>query len=276
MKINRTATIILLISCLLICIGAVLAFSLNKSSESHPIDPQSVITKHYPGLETVIIPESTPSQIKEYEGFTLSFNKDNHTANYVAWELLGEETEGEEGRHNKFWTDTDLKNCPSTSDYSRTGFDRGHLCPAADQKWSATAMEDCFSMSNIAPQAHALNNGAWKTLETKERQWAIRDSAIVIVAGPIYSPDDKKTIGRNKVRVPGAFFKVLLAPYIDYPRAIAFVYPNTVSPGNMQNYAMSVDKLEELTGFDFFPALPDEIENLVEGSFSFKEWNKLK
>lgn len=148
------------------------------------------------------------------------------------------------------------------------------MCPSADQKWSPQAMEDCFVMANICPQTHALNNGAWKTLENKERQWAKRDSAIMIIAGPIYNESDTSRIGYSSVRVPGAFFKVLLSPYTDQPKAIAFVYPNMTAPGNMQNYAMSVDELEKMTGYDFFPALPDEIEKEVESSFSFKEWNK--
>lgn len=228
---------------------------------------------HYSGLENVIIPASLPSQIKEYTGFTVSFNKDNKTPNYVSWELLANETDGDEARYNKFWTDTDIISCPAHADYTYSGYDRGHMCPSADQKWNPQAMIDCFVMANICPQHPDLNQKAWLTLENKERQWAQRDSCIMIIAGPIYSDSDKEKIGGAQVRVPGAFFKVLLAPYLDKPRAIAFVYPNMASPGNMENYAMSVDQLEQLTGYDFFSALPDDIEFAVEASFSFKDWN---
>lgn len=133
-------------------------------------------------------------------------------------------------------------------------------------------MDDCFVMANMCPQDHALNSGAWNTLENKERVWAKRDSAIMIVAGPIYEGTDLKTIG-NGVLVPSAFFKVLLAPYVEKPRAIAFVYPNMSAPGNMQNYVMTVDDLEKLTGYDFFATLPDSLENEVESVASFREWN---
>ena len=230
--------------------------------------------KHYPALESVMLPEGLPSQTKEYIGFTIDFNKDNHTPNYVAWELLGKETTGASGRSNQFWTDPDIEGCPSTKDYTRSGYDRGHMCPSGDQKWSQEAMEDCFVMANICPQKHEINNGAWKTLETKERQWAERDSALMIIAGPIYTEQDRERIGRMGVRVPGAFFKVLLAPYLENPRGIAFVYPNMTAPGNMQDYAMSIDDLEKILGYDFFPSLPDDIENKVESEFSFKEWNR--
>ncbi len=225
-------------------------------------------------LLDVTIPSSTPSQIKDYEGFRVSFNKENRTPNWVAWELLGSETDGPIGRYNNFWSDPEIEGCPSTYDYRNSGYDRGHLCPAADQKWSQTAMENCFSLANMCPQDHSLNTGAWKTLEGKERLWAQRDSAIVIISGPIYSDSDKKRIGDSGVRVPGAFFKVLAAPYLDTPRGIAFVYPNMAAPGNMENYVMTIDDVEQLTGYDFLSALPDDIENEIESKTSFKEWNR--
>lgn len=230
--------------------------------------------RHIDGLDRVAMPSAVPSQLKEYEGFALSFNRQNRTPNWVAWELLGDETAGVHSRSDKFWQDQALADCPESGDYTRSGYDRGHMCPAADQKWSDRAMQDCFVMANMCPQAHALNAGAWKTLEEKERQWAQRDSALVIVAGPVYDASDIKTIGKNPVRVPSAFFKVLLAPYADPPRAIGFVYPNMSAPGNMQQYAMSVDAVEELTGFDFFAALPDDVEDQVERAASFNDWNR--
>lgn len=237
-----------------------------------PVDPN--YPSHYVDLENVKLPSKLPSQVKEYTGFTLSFNSDNKTPNYVAWELLGEEVKYDIDRSDNFWQDTSLKGCPTTKDYTGSGYDRGHMCPAADQKWSDDAMNDCFVMANICPQLHALNAGAWLTLENKEREWAKRDSAIMIIAGPIYADDDTKRIGNAGVRVPSAFFKVFLAPYVKEPRAIAFVYPNMTAPGNMENYAMSVDALEKELGYDFFSALPDDMEKKIEASFSFSSWNK--
>ncbi|MCM1152510.1 MAG: DNA/RNA non-specific endonuclease [Muribaculum sp.] len=230
--------------------------------------------RHYEDLDRVDIPPSVPSLPKTYTGFRLSFNPENHTPNWVGWELLGSETDGPVSRSNVFWQDESLKGCPASESYKNSGYDRGHLCPAADQKWSEQAMSDCFVLANICPQNGALNRGAWQTLEKRERRWAQRDSAIVIVAGPVYEPTDTKTIGADKIRVPSAFFKAFCAPYADPPRTIAFVYPNMSSPGNMQQYVLTVDELEELTGFDFFPNLPDEIEIKIEKTASFKEWDR--
>lgn len=244
---------------------------LVESSGNKPVGNDS--QAKYKDLDHVKGHPST-NIIKEYTGFRLSFNPGNRTPDWVAWELLGSETDGTAGRSNNFWQDPDLEGCPETRDYSRSGYDRGHLCPAADQKWSAEAMRDCFVMANMCPQDHALNSGAWKTLEEKERAWARRDSAIVIVAGPIYSDADTKRIGQAGVRVPGAFYKVLIAPYADKPRGIGFIYPNMTSPGSMEQYVTTIDDVEKLTGLDFFHELPDDIENIVESTASFKSWNR--
>lgn len=221
----------------------------------------------------VALPAGVPSRRKSYEGFTLSFNKENRTPNWVGWELRAHETSGGEKRSNKFWTDETLEGCPSTADYTRSGYSRGHMCPAADQKWSSRAMEDCFVMANIVPQDQKLNSGAWGTLEDKERKWAQRDGRLIIVSGPIYEESDKLRIGSG-VRVPSALFKVLYAPDVANPRAIAFVYPNMPAPGNMQNYSMSVDELEGITGYNFFPNLSAEEEKRVESVYSFRDWLK--
>lgn len=256
------------------CIVAVGKSDILHGSEEPPAGKVDGAVKHFDGLEQTLLPAGTTSQIIDYKGYTVSFNADNGTPNYAAWELLGTETDGPVSRSNRFWTDEKLNGCPDTKDYTRSGFDRGHLCPAADMKWSAQSMEDCFSMANMCPQAHSLNAGAWKTLEEKERLWAKRDSALVIVAGPIYQPDDKLRIGNSGVRVPSSFFKVIIAPYLCEPRGIAFIYPNDRCPGNMKNYMVTIDEVERITGYDFFYRLPDEIEDQIEAKSSFKAWEK--
>lgn len=226
------------------------------------------------GIEKVSVPASVPSAEKDYVGFTVNFNPQRHTPNSVSWVLHRDETYGQSARGNAFWTDDEVEGCPDTKDYVRSGFDRGHMCPAGEQKWSEEAMHNSFVMTNICPQKHDLNNGAWKTLEDKERLWAQRDSVLVIVAGPIYNGDHGDVIGESGVAVPDAFYKVLFAPYADPVRAIGFVYPNMKCTGNMENYSTTVDEVERITGLDFFSSLPDEMENSVESSASFLEWNK--
>ena len=249
------------------------AFYSCNTDKDEPKMPTTSKPVHYDGLDNVAIPKGLTSQIKEYTGFTLSYNKDNRTPNYVAWELLGTEVSNDVSRTDNFWQDNGIEGCTKHSDYTGSGYDRGHMCPAADQKWSAEAMNDCFVMANMCPQLHDLNAGAWEKLEEKERVWAKRDSAVMIVAGPIYTDGDTY-IEKSKVRVPDAFFKVLIAPYLDEPRGIAFVYPHMKCPADMQDYATTIDEVEKITGFDFFAALPDHIEKKVESTFSFTDWNK--
>lgn len=231
-------------------------------------------SSQYGDLLDVKNPPAIQSFAKNYTGFRVDFNVENKTPNWVAWELLDSETDGPISRSNNFWQDEDVPNCPNSDDYKHSGYDRGHICPAADNKLTEQMMQDCFVMTNICPQAHALNSGAWKTLENKERLWAQRDKKLYIVAGPIYDTHDKQRIGQNAVRVPSAFFKVIIAPYIASPRGIGFIYPNMQAPGNMQNYSMTIDQVEEITGFDFFHNLPDELENNIESHTSFREWNR--
>ncbi|MCH5226677.1 MAG: DNA/RNA non-specific endonuclease [Muribaculaceae bacterium] len=266
----------LIFSFILIGTGCMLAIN-SCSKNDDPENPgNQKPSESAVDLYTVTLPWGTPEQIKEYTGFTVSFNKDNHTPNYVAWELLDSEVSYDVDRSDNFWQDLEIEGCPAHADYTHSGYDRGHMCPAADQKWSVEAMNDCFVMANMCPQAHELNAGAWEALENKTRQWAKRDKAVWVIAGPIYDENDTKRIGLYNIhpRVPGNFFKVLLALEVEEPRAIAFVFPNMASPGNMMEYAMSVDDLEEMLGYDFFSVLPDDIENKVEAKRSFAEWNR--
>lgn len=217
---KKSFPVILLILCICLVVGGLIGAMGSKSTASSAASGDSTAKNAVPAaaprggsfsgecLLDVRIPDSIAGERKDYTGFTLSFNKENRTPNWVAWELLGSEATGEVGRYNKFWQDTDLEGCPTTRDYSNSGYDRGHMCPAADQKWSQEAMVDCFSLANIVPQANALNTGAWKTLENKERQWAQRDSAIIIIAGPIYEKSDTPAYRRGPACVcPAPFSK---------------------------------------------------------------------
>lgn len=225
-------------------------------------------------LMKVSLPENTPNQLIPYTGFVVGFNPEHHIPNYVAWELLATETDGPIPRAKKFTTDTDAPGCPTTDDYRNSGFDRGHMAPAGDMKWDSRAMDACFMLTNICPQDKKLNSGSWAKLEEKCRAWARRDSSLIIVCGPVLSDRLTRTIGENKVTVPERFFKVILAPYADPPRAIAFIMPNSQVAGGMQAAVTTVDNVEAITGLDFFSALPEDLEAEVESKSSFPIWEK--
>ena len=138
-------------------------------------------------------------------------------------------------------------------------------------KWSKQAMKESFYFSNICPQNRNLNAGVWKSLEEQVRALATQKGSIYLVCGPIVS-EQSKTIGHNKVAVPDAFFKVMLQYDEGEWSAIAFVFANTSGGKPLSTYAMTVEEAQTLSGIDFFPALPDSIEQKVESQVDFSRW----
>ena len=204
-------------------------------------------------------------QVIQRTGYTLSYHAKHKTPQWVAWELTKEETRGNEERTNEFQPDPDVMGAKVvTYDYSHSGYDRGHMAPAGDMKWSKKAMQESFYMSNICPQDHNLNTEDWNDLENKSREWARRYGKVYIVCGPIYNGMRNEYIGDHRVKVPDAFFKVILINHDRKQAALGFYFENKAGERPLSEYLVSVDKLEDMTGLDFFSALPDEIENRLE------------
>lgn len=225
-------------------------------------------------LEIPAIQVQRSSQIIEHTGYTVSYNPDWRIPNWVAYELTAQEVAGDLGRYDKFLPDPMVKGDPVISkDYSNSGYDRGHMCPAADMKWSEQAMKESFYMTNICPQNHNNNAGDWKDLEELVRDLAVRYGNIYICCGPVVT-DETTTIGQQrKIVVPQAFFKVLLRQKKDGTwTAIGFVMPNQAGNRPLMTYMLSVDEAEAMTGIDFYPALPDDIEDKIEADFVIADW----
>lgn len=208
--------------------------------------------------------------IIEYEGYTVSYNEKLLIPNWVSYELTAEETDGPYSRSDKSFRQDEsvMVRQADSYDYRNSGWSRGHMAPAGDFKWSDNAMWETFYFTNCCPQDQSLNAGQWNTLEQKVRSWARKYGSVTVITGPIVEKDSNRTIGRNKVAVPDAFFKAVLAG----GQAIAFVMLNHNHNANMQKCAMTVDSLEKITGFDFFSDLDDEDEKRIEGSYTLKHW----
>ena len=204
-------------------------------------------------------------KIIQRTGYTLAYDTKTKTPQWVAWELTRKETYGKEKRTNDFQPDPDTKGGKVvTSDYSHSGYDRGHMAPAGDMKWSKKAMEESFYMSNICPQDHNLNTEDWNDLEMKSREWARRYGKVYIVCGPIYTGKRNEYIGEHRVKVPDAFFKVILINDSSKPCALGFYFENESGERPLTEYIVSVDQIEKMTGMDFFSALPDDLEKQLE------------
>ena len=157
-------------------------------------------------------------------------------------------------------------------DYKKSGYDRGHMAPAADFRWSAEAMDDTFYLSNMCPQTHAFNAGIWSDLESAIRSMAYEDGSIYVVTGPVLTDGPYDTIGENKVAVPSYFYKVVLDYSEPTLKAIGFILPHENSKNPLSYFAVTVDEVEERTGLDFFPLLPDNTEEKLESSLDTSLW----
>ncbi|MBQ6079571.1 MAG: DNA/RNA non-specific endonuclease [Muribaculaceae bacterium] len=221
-------------------------------------------TEQRDSLMTVGVPQNVRDTLLSYDAFTVHFNSERGIANCAAYELVSNELNGTVERTGDFTQDYRVKGCPSPADYAGSGMDRGHLVPAADLKWNPEAMRQSFLLTNVCPMHKALNEGGWSKLEEKVREWTVRDSALLVFTGPVVSAGDT-TLASGRVTVPGAFYKVIMAPCVKPVRAIAFIYPNGHSGGRLQQYAVSIDEVERHTGLDFFPTLPNEEQQRLEG-----------
>jgi endonuclease G len=254
--------------CLLCCL---IALSCENARKRHR---QSARRSVIANIEIPAKIVGRQEQIIKHIGYTVSYNAKWKIPNWVAYELTRQEVEGTIPRKDNFMPDPEVPYSESATiaDYANSGWDRGHMAPAADMKWSKQAMNESFYFSNICPQNKNLNAGIWESLEEQVRKLAKQKESIYVVCGAIV-PQNPETIGVNAVAVPAAFFKVLLQNNNGNWAAIAFLFDNKSGNSPLSTYARSVDEIESTTGIDFFPALPDNIEDEIESKVDFTVWN---
>ena len=212
-------------------------------------------------------------KIISHTGYTLAYNEKYKQANWVAYELTKEETNKIVERSNKFISDPQINSVNNfDKDYKASGYDRGHLAPAGDMGWSATSMIESFYYSNMSPQLPGFNRGIWKKLEELVRTWAIENKSVYVVTGPILAKG-LSTIGYNKIAVPNYYYKVILDYQKPNIKGIGFILPNEPSKSLLQNYAVSIDSVEKVTGIDFFYLLKDQEEDLIEKELCINCWS---
>jgi endonuclease G len=194
-----------------------------------------------------------------YTGFTISYNEDNEQPAWVAYILTADEVQsGNEDRSENFRPDKNIATGSATlKDYSGSGYDRGHMAPAADMKWSKVTMSESFLLSNMSPQEQGFNRGIWSRLEAKVRDWAVKNDSLLVITGPVLRGINKY-IGENRVGVPGYYFKVIADISAPSYKVIAFLLENRSSTADLMDYAITIDSLEKVTGYDFFPSMPDK------------------
>lgn len=255
----------------------------NRALDPVPLIGES-IANDKPAIPGIAVDFSNVGTVKEVEGldeqiltrasYIVSYNKKTKCPNWVAWRLTGEHANGDVNRMgNAFHEDMEVPSPRAyNSDYRQSGYSRGHMCPAGDNKWDWEVMYESFLLSNVCPQNANLNSGLWNQIEISSRRWAEKYGDIYIICGPMYfKSKEMQYIGENNVAIPDAFFKVILC-LNGGPKCIGFVCRNTDGNKKKDMYVNTLEEVERLTGLHFFPQLDPEIRKLVESEADISMW----
>jgi len=219
------------------------------------------------------LPTSTTNQIIHHQNYSLSYSESHEQAEWVAYELKASHLSSTNHKRPYFEIDKTVKTgAAHWRNYKKSGYDKGHLCPAGDRRFTKEAHDETFFTSNISPQEHQFNAGVWNRLEQKVRYWAKKNDGIFVVTGGILE-DDLKTIGEEDVAVPNQFYKVILDNTKGKTKVLAFLMDHKDSDLPLYKFVVSVDEVEALTGIDFFSELVDSIEDKLEASSDYKRWS---
>lgn len=219
------------------------------------------------------LPTSTTNQIVYHDFYALSYSEPHEQAEWVAYEL--KKNHLSDADRDRPYFNEDPKVGTGSADwrnYKNSGYDRGHLCPAGDRRFSIEAYNETFYTSNVSPMLRGFNGGIWNKLEIQTRNWAYMYNGVYVVTGGILTKSEK-AIGYEGVTVPSYFYKIVLNNRKGVFRLIAFLLPHEESNRPLEDYVVSVDTIEEMTGIDFFYNLPDDQEEPAESTIRIEDWN---
>lgn len=245
-----------------------------------PSRPNSAVAPRVQQAGNTVIQYELPalkkgSEVVVHAGYTSSFNSTNLIPDWVAYELTDKETNGTVSRpsNSPFQPDPSLRGIqPDRNDYSRSGWDKGHLAPCADMKWSEQAMLESFYFTNVCPQDHDFNEKDWQKLENKARNIARKKGSLYIICGPVITTNEYGKIGQKEVVIPDYFFKAFLYKDNNGFHSIAYLMPNKYTGKPVNEFAMSVNDLEQIINIDLFVHLDDNIEEVVENQLELADW----
>lgn len=235
-----------------------------RSPEEAESSPYDNLKLGVPGMADAVI---------DRRGYAFGYSEEFEQPRWVAYRLTDDEVRNRKTeRTDDFRIDPYIPTGSARQeDYAKSGFDRGHLAPAADLGWSAKTMSESFYFSNMTPQSPDFNRGIWRKLEEKVRDWAVDYGELYVITGPVPARSGR-TIGDNKVAVPPACYKVIYAPKAKPPAMIGFVLPNARSSRRLDEFAVPVDAVEALTGLDFFSKLNEPEQGRLESAVNPGRW----
>lgn len=244
----------------------------NTKTNASPSHKNTEVS-NTPNASFNYLPSSTTNQVIKHNEYVLSYNETHEQAEWVAYSLHKNDIQNIKRKRPYFIEDPKVKSKSADwKNYKKSGYDKGHLCPAGDKRYTKEAHDETFYTSNITPQKHDFNAGVWNKLEQKTRYWAKKYNHLYVITGGVLEPN-LKTIGKERVSIPNAFYKILLDYTEPEIKAIAFLMPHKQSKQPLYDFVISIDELEQKTGIDFFPELPDALENKLEASSNYKNWS---
>jgi endonuclease G len=216
------------------------------------------------------VPSSKQGYLIKHGHYTLSYSGTHRQAEFSYYFLPAETIQGGQKRTDDFRVDPKVKADPvKPTDYQKSGYDRGHLCPAGDMTFNSTAMSETFFMSNMSPMAPSFNRGIWSKLEDWVRDTALANGGVYVVTGPVLSSSCGALKG--SITVPCLFYKVIYKGGPS-PKMIGFLLANEGASGSVQQFVVPVDQIEVKTGIDFFPQLENSLEQTLESKVNLKGW----
>ncbi|MEA1785483.1 DNA/RNA non-specific endonuclease [Arenibacter sp. GZD96] len=219
-----------------------------------------------------IWPSSTTGAIVHHAYYALSYHENFEQAEWVIYRLSKEQLTNDDRKRPYF--EQDPKVITQSADwrnYKGSGYDRGHLCPAGDRRFSEDAYNETFYTSNISPQKRDFNAGIWNRLEQKVRQWGKQYVTLYVITAGILNKD-LSVIGEEQVAVPDYFYKIVVRDNGDALTSIAFLLKHEENRSSLQHFVVPVDSIEQLSGIDFFKELPHELEAILESKTNMSDW----
>lgn len=262
---NRTIYTILLLVC-------VLGFWLFENFYTPDTYSEGIIAVEKTEIPNYLVPSSTTGELVLHEHFMLSYNEHFEQAEWVAYLLKKEHLTYDDRKRPYFIEDPKVKTKSADwRNYKGSGYDRGHLCPAGDRRFSKQAYNETFYTSNISPQDSGFNAGVWNRLEGQVRQWTKKYGTMLVVTGGVLE-QGLDEIGEEDVAVPKYFYKVLARGDADNLKLMGFLMPGVESKKSLDQFAVSIDEIEKMTGIDFFENLENEMEARLEREVVTQNW----
>lgn len=246
----------------------------NKETEAYPDTSNEKMKTNSEEFTGNWLPTSTTGVIVQHKYFTLSYVEEHEQAEWVAYPLLKSHLSSNEFKRPYFVEDRSVKTKSADwRSYKNSGYDRGHLCPAGDRRFSKEAYHETFLTSNISPQNNDFNAGVWNKLEQQARYWAKKYDGVYVVTGPILK-QGLPTIGIERVSIPEAYYKIIVDNNNNKPKALAFIIPNKETSKSFYEYVTTIDEVEKRTGIDFFSKMNNETERELEAHYNVKDWGR--